>query len=113
MDRAQGVDDRPREVDARVRLAQVLGAKGDWAAASDALDDAVTLIRQVARDEPAEQVRLLLAAAAIDRKAGRDAKAEGRLDAAGKVAADSGLGELKRAVAEAKLPAVPRPAGRP
>ena len=63
MEKAQEVDDRPREVEARVRLAQVQGRKGDWPAAAETLDEAVGLIRQVARDDPAEQIRLLLTAA--------------------------------------------------
>ena len=113
VDKAQEVDDRPREVEARVRLAQVQGRKGEWAAASDTLDDAVDLIRQVARDDPAEQVRLLLTAAATDRRAGRESKAEGRLESAGRIADESGLAELKRVVAESRIPAKPRPAGRP
>jgi tetratricopeptide (TPR) repeat protein len=113
VEKARTADDRPREIDARVRLAQVQGAQGDWLAASDTLDDAVGLIRQVARDEPAEQVRLLLTAAATDRKAGREAKAEGRFETAARIAADSGFEALRRAVAEARIPARLIPAGRP
>ncbi len=111
VEKAQEVDDRAREVDARVRLAQVQGAKGDWNAAADTLNDAVDLIRQVARDDPAEQIRLLLTASVTDRRAGREAKAVGRLEAASRIADESGIAELKQAVAEAKLPSRPSPAG--
>ena len=113
VEKARTADDRPREVDARVRLAQVLGSKGDWVAASDTLDDAVDLIRLVARDEPSEQVRMLLTAAAIDRKAGRVAKAEVRFETAARIAADSGLEPLRRVVAEARVPARPISDRRP
>ena len=69
VEKARDADDRPREVEARVRLAQVHGATNDWSAAAEVLDEAVGLIRQVARDEPAEQVRLLLIAAEADDRA--------------------------------------------
>jgi len=117
VDKARDADDRPREVEARVRLAQVQGARGDWTAASDTLDEAVGLIRQVARDEPAEQVRLLLTAADADLRAGQDARALKRLDAASRLADESRFGPLKQHVAEArrhlaareKVPSPPRP----
>lgn len=117
VDKAQEVDDRPREVEARVRLAQVQGHKGEWKAAAATLDEAVALIRQVARDEPAEQIRLLLTAAYADHRAALDPKAVERLEAARRIAEDSKQPELKRIVAEArrefdrrdKVPSDPQP----
>ena len=102
VEKAQEVDDRPREVEARVRLAQVQSHQNDWLAASNTLDEAVTLIRQVARDEPAEQVRLLLTAAEADRRAKLDDRAARRLETARKVADDSKLPALKQIVTEAR-----------
>jgi len=102
MEKAQEVDDRPREVEARVRLAQILGHQNDWRAASAILDEAADLIRLVARNEPAEQVRLLLTAAYADHRAKLDPKALKRLDAAAKIAEDSKQSDLKRIVTEAR-----------
>jgi tetratricopeptide (TPR) repeat protein len=120
VDKAQEVDDRPREVEARVRLAQVQGRKDDWKGAAATLDEAVALIRQVARDEPAERIRLLLTAAYADRRAGLDSRAVERLEAARKIAEDSKQPELGRIVAEArrefddrdKVPSAPKPQPR-
>ncbi len=119
VEKAQDVDDRPREVEARVRLAQIQGRKDDWIAAAETLDEAVALIRQVARDEPAEQVRLLLTASSADQRARNEARALQRLETARKVADESGLARLKQIVAEArkrfdeqeKVPVTPRPPG--
>ncbi len=102
VEKAQEVDDRPREVEARVRLAQVQGSQADWPAAAETLDEAVGLIRQVARDDPAEQVRLLITAAHADRLAGKRPRAKQRLDAARRIADDSGVEKLKGLVAEAR-----------
>ena len=102
VDKAQEVDDRPREVEARVRLAQVFGRKGDWPAAAETLDEAVTLIRQVARDDPAEQIRVLLTAALADQKGRQAARATQRLESARRLADDSNSVPLQQAVAEAR-----------
>ncbi len=102
VDHARDADDRPREVEARVRLAQAQGARGDWPGAAETLDEAVALIRQVARDDPAEQVRLILTAADADRRASHARRAADRLDAAARLADESGLMPLKEAVAEAR-----------
>ena len=102
VEKAQEVDDRPREVEARVRLAQVQGQKGDWSAAAETLDEAVELIRQVARDDPAEQVRLLLTAASADRLAKREPRALERLEAARRIAEDSKSPALEQVVEAAR-----------
>jgi tetratricopeptide (TPR) repeat protein len=115
--KAQEVDDRPREVDARVRLAQVQGRKDDWIAAATTLDEAVSLIRQVARDNPADQVRLLLTTAYADQRAGQVPRSRERLEAARKVAQDAKQPDLKRIVDDArrqfdgqdKVPNAPQP----
>jgi tetratricopeptide (TPR) repeat protein len=117
VEKAQEVDDRPREVEARVRLAQVQGHKGDWPAAASTLDEAVALIRLVARDEPAEQIRMLLTAAYADQRAGLEPRAVERLEAARKLAGDSKQPALEQIVAEArrrlderdKVPTPPQP----
>ena len=119
VEKAQGVDDRPREVEARVRLAQVQGHKGDWPSAAATLDEAVGLIRLVARDDPGEQIRLLLTAADVDHRARLEARAIERLEAAGRIAEESHQQPLKDFVAAARrksderdrAPAVPRPPG--
>ncbi len=98
---ARDADDREREVEARVRLAQVEARRGDWKAAAETLDEAVTLIRQVARDDPAEQVRVLLTAAETDRRAGLHPRALDRLEAARRLADDPALPALRQAVADA------------
>jgi tetratricopeptide (TPR) repeat protein len=117
VEKAQAADDRPREVEARVRLAQVLGRKNDWKSASEVLDEAVGLIRQVARNEPAEQIRLLLTAAHADERARNDARALQRLEAAKTLAEESKIAPLKQVVADArrqfdrreKVPETPQP----
>ena len=99
---ATEVDDRPREVEARVRLAQVLGVRNEWARAAEVLDEAVILGRQVARDDPAEQVRILITAALTDAKAGLRDRAAARIKAAEALAADpKAPAFLKQAVADA------------
>jgi tetratricopeptide (TPR) repeat protein len=102
VEKSQEVDDRPREIEARVRLSQVQGRMGDWKAAAETLDEAVILVRQVARDQPGDQIRLLLTAAATDHRAKLDAKALERLELARKVADDSKEPGLKEIVAEAR-----------
>jgi tetratricopeptide (TPR) repeat protein len=117
VEKAMEVDDRFREVDARVRLAQVQGRKGDWPDAASTLDEAVGLIRQVARDDPAKQVGLLLTAALTDHNARLDDRARKRLEAARKLADESGSAELKQAVVDIRAeveageptPAAPKP----
>ncbi len=115
VDQARDVDDRPREVEARVRLAQIEGARGDWAAASETLDEAVGLIRQVARDDPAEQVRLLLTAAEADDRAGNRERARKRLEAAARQADESGSVVLQKIVVKAReqVPGPPLPSNGP
>lgn len=118
VDQAADADDRPREVEARVRLAQILGARGDWGKAAEVLDEAVTLGRQVARDDPAEQVRILITAALTDAKAGLSERADGRIKAAEGLAADpQAPAFLRQAVADAaraaRSPAVPVPSDPP
>ena len=103
VEKAQEADDRPREVEARVRLAQVQGRQGDWTTAAATLDEAVGLIRQVARDDPAEQIRLLLTAADVDRRAKLGAKSTARLDAAKRLAEESNRTDLQGIVEEARL----------
>jgi len=98
VDRARDSDDREREVEARVRLAQVEARRGDWPAAAATLDEAVGLARQVFRDQPAEQVRILLTAAEVDGRAGLGPRSRSRLEAAGKLADESGRADLKRVV---------------
>ena len=97
---AQDADDRPREVEARVRLAQVQGAQNHWDDAAQTLDEAVILGRQVARDDPFEQVRILLTAAATDARAGLTDRVDERLKIAGQLASDSKSPELRRIVAQ-------------
>jgi tetratricopeptide (TPR) repeat protein len=117
VEKAQEVDDRPREVDARVRLAQVQARKNDWPAAAATLDEAVGLIRQLAREDPAEQIRLLLTAAYADQRAKLEPRAVERLEAARRVAEDSKQPALKKVVADArrqfderdKVPKAPQP----
>ena len=115
VEKAQEADDRPREIEARVRLAQVQGRQNDWPAAAATLDEAVGLIRQVARDDPAEQIRLLLTAADVDRRAGLGARSTARLDAAMKLAEDSNRIDLKGVVEESRrriegsVPNAPQP----
>ena len=110
---AARADDRGREVEARVRLAQAQGRKGNWAAASSTMDEAVGLIRQVARDDPAEQIRVLLTAAAIDRKAGLAERAASRLDAARSAAEESGLPPLREMVEAARRAILAEPGPPP
>jgi tetratricopeptide (TPR) repeat protein len=102
VEQARDADDREREVEARVRLAQVQARQNDWAAAAETLDEAVGLVRQVARDDSAEQIRILLTAAQADRRAGRELRALARLEAAGKLANESGHAPLRQAVADAR-----------
>ena len=120
VEKAQEVDDRPQEVEARVRLAQVQGRKDDWTAAAETLNEAVGLIRQVARDDPAEQIRLLLTAADTDQRARKADRALQRLETARRLADESGQAPLKQVVAEArrqfddrdKAPSLPQPPPR-
>ena len=98
---ARDADDRFREIEACVRLAQVEGARGDWPHAAATLDEAVTLGRQVNRDDPAEQVRLLLAAAATDGRAGLTDRVGERLKAAEQLADESRSPALKQTVTTA------------
>ncbi len=115
VDQARDADDRFREVEARVRLAQVQGAKNDWAAAAETLDEAVILGRQVARDDPAEQIRILLTAAATDSRAGLATRADERIKTAESLADEAKSPELKQIVDVAtnslrsKAPAPPLP----
>ena len=117
--RAQEVDDRPREVEARVRLAQVQGHRDDWPAAAETLDEAVRLIRQVARDDPAEQIRLLLTAAEVDQRAKLGPRSVTRLEAAGRIADESQEPKLRQFVEDARrrhgernqTPPIPKPPG--
>ena len=98
---ARDADNREREVEARVRLAQVQGARNDWAQAAETLDEAVILGRQVARDDPFEQVRILLTAAATDAHAGLADRVDDRLKLATRLADDSKSADLQRTVARA------------
>ena len=98
---ARDADDRDREVEARVRLAQVQGARADWPAAAETLDEAVILARQTYRDDPAEQVRILLTAAATDARAGRKDRVDARLKAATQLAGDAKSPDLQRAITTA------------
>ena len=115
VDQATEVDDRPREVEARVRLAQVQGVRNEWPKAAATLDEAVVLIRQVARDDPAEQVRILITAGLTDAKAGLTNRATDRIKAADDLARDpKAPAFLKEAVAKARQaalnPSSPAPA---
>ena len=101
VEQARDADDRPREVEARVRLAQAQGLKNDWAGAAATLDEAVLLGRQVARDDPAEQVRILLTAAATDARAGLAPRAAERIATAARVADEAKSPDLRQAVADA------------
>ncbi len=102
VEKAEEVDHRPREIEARVRLSQIQGRQGDWKGASETLDEAVLLVRQVARDDPAEQIRLILTAAATDHRARLETKAIERLDLARKIAEESRVPALQEIVAEAR-----------
>jgi tetratricopeptide (TPR) repeat protein len=102
VEKSQEVDDRPREIEARVRLSQVQGRLNDWKSAAETLDEAVLLVRQVARDDPAEQIRLILTAAVTDSRAKLDQKARERLDLARKIAEDSKQPLLQQVVEEAR-----------
>ncbi len=99
---ATEADDRPREVEARVRLAQVRGAQADWPGAVATLEGAALLIRQVARDDPAEQVRLILTLAEANHRAQLDPAALDRLEAARAIAEESKFAPLIELVAEAR-----------
>jgi tetratricopeptide (TPR) repeat protein len=98
VEKAQEIDDRPREIEARVRLSQVQGLKNDWKSAAETLDEAVLLVRQVARDDPGEQIRVILTAGSTDQRAGLDAKAVERFQLAEKIADDSKIPALKQVV---------------
>ena len=115
VEQAAEVDDRPREVEARVRLAQVQGVRNEWPKAAATLDEAVLLIRQVARDDPAEQVRILITAALTDARAGLKDRAAERIKSADALARDpKAPAFLADAVAKATLavqhPGPPAPA---
>ena len=101
VDQARDADDREREVEARVRLAQVQGAQNHWDEAARTLDEAVILGRQVARDNPFEQVRILLTAAATDARAGLNERMDDRLKVASQLALDAKSPDLERIVAQA------------
>ena len=102
VDQAAEADDRPREVEARVRLAQIFGFRNEWAKAAEVLDEAVILGRQVARDDPAEQVRILVTAALTDARAELKDRAAERIKVAEALAADpKAPAFLKQAVADA------------
>ena len=101
LDQARDADERGREVEARVRLAQVQSARNEWGQAAETLDEAVILARQVARDDPFEQVRILLTAAAVDGRAGLADRAAERIKAAARLADDSKSTELQATVARA------------
>ncbi len=99
VDQARDADDRAREVEALVRLAQVQGAKNEWLKAAATLDEAVILGRQVARDDPPEQIRILLTAAATDARAGLTNRTDERIKTAERLADEAKSSELKRIVA--------------
>jgi tetratricopeptide (TPR) repeat protein len=102
VDKAVESGDPAREVEARVRLAQVFGRQNRWAAAADELDEAIPLGRVVARDDPAERIRLLLLAADVDRRAGRLESGRSRLETAKTVAEESGQDVLRKVVADTR-----------
>ncbi len=102
VDKARDADDRAREVEGRVRLAQVQGARGDWPGAAETLAEAVDLIRQVAHDDPAEQVRLLLTTAEADHRAGQEIKALERFESARRTANEAKSEILRRIVTDAR-----------
>ena len=116
VDQARDADDRFREVEARVRLAQVQGAKNDWAAAAETLDEAVILGRQIARNDPPEQIRILLTAAATDFRAGLATRGEERIKVAEGLAVESKSAKLQEVVKNAATslrPSVPAPLADP
>ena len=100
VDQASDADDREREVEARVRLAQVQGAQNHWVDAAKTLDEAVIIGRQIARDDPFQQVRILLTAAVTDARAKFTERADERLKTASRLANDSKSAELQNAVAQ-------------
>ena len=118
VEKAEVADDRPREIDSRVKLSQIQGRKGRWQEASDTLEEAVLLVRQVARDRPVEQIILLITAAATDHRAGRVDRARERLTTAKKVAEEANDAEVIRFVDSARqeledvLKAPPQPLPR-
>ena len=113
VDQARDADDRTREVEARVRLAQIQGARNEWTKAAATLDEAVILGRQVARDDPAEQIRILVTAAAIDARAGLTSRADERIKTAERLAEEAKSSQLQQVVASVarslKSPPAPSP----
>jgi tetratricopeptide (TPR) repeat protein len=100
VDARRDADDPSGEVEARVLLARCQSLSDDWAGAAETLSRAVVLVR---RDGvPSEQVRLLILAADVERRARHAARADALLDEAGKVAVADDNGALKALVADAR-----------
>lgn len=97
-------EDAEEERDALVVLAHYQSLSGDWKQSAATLNDALKLAR---RDgEPADQVRLLLLAATIERRAGGNDKGRALLDEAERTAKEAKDDALLKTVADARRTAV-------
>lgn len=96
----QAAEEPTGEIDALVVLARGHSLDNDWTAAASALTPALALVRL--HGEPADQVRLLLLAADIERRAKQVERSTTLLDEAQSIARQSENGALKRMVAEAQ-----------
>ncbi|WP_406701108.1 hypothetical protein V5E97_20210 [Singulisphaera sp. Ch08] len=88
------------EIDALVVLARGHSLDKDWATAASTLTPALDLVRL--HGTPADQVRLLLLAADLERRAKQNERAATLLGEAESIAKRSDNGALKRMVAEAR-----------
>jgi tetratricopeptide (TPR) repeat protein len=113
---ARDADDPEGEVDALVALAHAESLGGDWPAASKTLDAALELVNQ--EGEPFDQVRLLILAADVARRAGDAKRSDSLLEQARRLARTHNDPALRsRSIIDTRLgrppdftPAVPKPA---
>ena len=104
--------DEPGEIEALVALAQFQSRQESWASAAKTLAVALPLAHR--QGEPADEVRLLLLTADVERRANHISRSQSLFDDAGRVAERADNGALKRMVAEARLRASQaEPARRP
>jgi tetratricopeptide (TPR) repeat protein len=96
----RSAEDPTGEIDALVALARGQGFGNDWTAAASTLRLALGLVRQ--HGEPSEQVRLLILAADIERRADHVERSSALLDEAQSIARRADNGALKKMIDEAK-----------
>jgi hypothetical protein len=93
-------DESPGEIEARVALARYQSLAADWSAADATLDEALKLVRL--DGAPDEQVRLLLLASDVARRAQSGDRSASLLEEAARVADEADNGALRRIVLDAR-----------